>query len=162
MDKFIIKTKRSSISSVGSSSVPNPNLNPSIPFGGDDKVVEKRPRMEFSDNDIVSDLVLCKPIEEYPISIRDEVRRRYLVKCPCQSYAHKFPSRKFDKISRCFREEWFKKYDGWNIAHLKMPPFVSGVICLEDVNEKNIVGVIYFQKRVSQIKKRHQRNLMSI
>ena len=36
--------------------------------------------MEFSDNDIVGDPALRKPIEEYPISTRDEVIRRYLVK----------------------------------------------------------------------------------
>lgn len=103
MDKFIIKTKRASISSIGSSSVPNPN-----PISGDE-VVEKRPRVEFSDNDIVGDPALRKPIEEYPISIRDEVRRRYLVKGPCQPYGHAFPSRQFGKRSRCFRDVWFIK-----------------------------------------------------
>ena len=106
MDKFIIKRKQP-IPSIRSSSVPNPN----IPLSGDDKVVEKRPRVEFSDNDIVGDPALRKPIEEYPISIRDEVRRRYLVKGPCQPYGHEFPSRKFGKISRCFRDAWFTKYE---------------------------------------------------
>ena len=110
MDKFIIKTKWSSIPSVGSSIVSNPNPNPNIPFDGDDKVVEKRPRVKFSDNDIVDDPALRKPIEEYPISIRDEIRRRYLVKSPCQPYGDEFPSRKFGKISRCFRDKWFTKY----------------------------------------------------
>ena len=80
MDKFLIKRKQTSISSIGSSSIPNPNI------GGDDKVVEKRPRVEFCDNDIVGDPALRKPVEEYHISIRDEVRRRYLVKGPCQPY----------------------------------------------------------------------------
>ena len=60
MDKFIIKIKRSSISSVGSFIVPNPN--PSIPFGDDDKVVEKRPHVEFFDNGIVGDSALRKSI----------------------------------------------------------------------------------------------------
>ena len=49
--------------------------------------------MEFSDNDIVGNLTLRKPIEEYPISIRNEVRKRYLVKGSCQPYGHEFHSR---------------------------------------------------------------------
>ena len=67
--------------------------------------------MEFSDNDIVGDPALRKPIEEYPISTRDEVRRRYLVKDPCQPYGHEFCSRNFGKISRRFRDKLFTKYE---------------------------------------------------
>ena len=57
----------------------------------------KETRVEFSDNDIVGDLALYKPIEEYPISIRDEVRRCYLVKGLYQLYGHEFPLKKLVK-----------------------------------------------------------------
>ena len=54
---------------------------------------------------------LRKPIEEYPILIRDEIRRRYLLKGPCQPFGHVFPLRQFGKIRRCFRDVWFIKYE---------------------------------------------------
>ena len=98
MDKFLIKKP----TSIGSSSTPNvaaiSETNPS----------SKRPRIEFSEDDIVTDLGLHKPIEEYDVGIRDRVRREYLLKGPCQPFGHDFPKKQYGNTMRGCRELWFK------------------------------------------------------
>ncbi|XP_070017137.1 uncharacterized protein LOC107779850 [Nicotiana tabacum] len=49
-----------------------------------------------------------KPITEYNPNIRDEVRRHYIQKKPCQLANHDFPKTKFGKIMSQFCPGWFK------------------------------------------------------
>ena len=94
MDKFLIKKS----ASVESSSTPTSDANTS----------SKRPRILFSPDDIIADPGLRKPIEEYDVGIRDQIRREYLIKGPCQPLGHNFPKKQYGKTMRGFRELWFK------------------------------------------------------
>ncbi|XP_015084257.1 zinc finger MYM-type protein 1-like [Solanum pennellii] len=49
-----------------------------------------------------------KPIAEYNPNIRDDIRRYYILKKPCQPKDHKFPKTKFGKEMRQFFPNWFK------------------------------------------------------
>jgi hypothetical protein len=43
---------------------------------------------------IVADTGLRKPIDEYDVNIRDDVRREYLLRGPCQPICHTYPKKK--------------------------------------------------------------------
>ncbi|KAI5678195.1 hypothetical protein M9H77_09145 [Catharanthus roseus] len=55
----------------------------------------RKPRVgiEFSNCEIIGDLGLRKPIDNYPYKIREELRRRYMAKGPTQSYGNEPNSR---------------------------------------------------------------------
>ena len=46
--------------------------------------------MELCEEDIISDPALYKPINDYDPRIRDKIRRKYVLKGPCQSFSHDF------------------------------------------------------------------------
>lgn len=60
-----------------------------------------------------SDPGLRKAISEYPPNDQDEVRRRYLLKGPCQPRNHSFPLTPFGKKNRRFNSSWFADYLNW-------------------------------------------------
>ncbi|XP_021631800.2 zinc finger MYM-type protein 1-like [Manihot esculenta] len=64
-----------------------------------------------SDDDIIGDPRLRKPIDSYPFEIRDSLRRRYLAKGPCQPVGHKFPFTFIREKNRRFQVAWFKDYE---------------------------------------------------
>ncbi|KAJ0967581.1 hypothetical protein J5N97_024498 [Dioscorea zingiberensis] len=72
---------------------------------------QKKSRVEFDPSDIIADPGLRKPIEEYDIGIRDQVRREYLLMGPCQPIGHNFPRKQQGKDLRSFKEVWFQKFD---------------------------------------------------
>lgn len=74
------------------------------------EAVENQSHVELDLNDIVSDPGLRKPIEEFDISIRDQVRREYLTRGPCQPIGHVYPKRTFGNQERSFQESWYKIY----------------------------------------------------
>uniref|UniRef100_A0A0D3ECA3 TTF-type domain-containing protein n=1 Tax=Brassica oleracea var. oleracea TaxID=109376 RepID=A0A0D3ECA3_BRAOL len=49
----------------------------------------------------------------YPANQRDEVRRRYLTKGPCQPYGHKFKQILISGSTRRFNPAWFDQYGSW-------------------------------------------------
>ncbi|XP_050232846.2 uncharacterized protein LOC126681344 [Mercurialis annua] len=49
-------------------------------------------------------------IDDYDVGIRDQVRREYLLRGPCQPYGHSFPKKKQATDMRSFKEAWFKKF----------------------------------------------------
>ncbi|KAH7676979.1 Ribonuclease H-like protein [Dioscorea alata] len=59
----------------------------------------------------IIDLGLRKPIKEYDIGIKDQVRREYLLMGPCQPIGHNFPRKQQGKDLRSFKELWFQKFD---------------------------------------------------
>ena len=78
-----------------------------------DKSTEKRARMEIMElceEDIIIDLALLKPINYYDPRIRDEVKRRYVLKGPCQTFSHDFPRSQFGNKWRCFQVNCFKNW----------------------------------------------------
>ncbi|KAI5677467.1 hypothetical protein M9H77_08417 [Catharanthus roseus] len=70
----------------------------------------KKPRVEFSDFEIIGDPGLRKPIDSYPYEVRDELRRLYVAKGPTQPCDHKFPQTDFGEIRRSFQKQWFKDF----------------------------------------------------
>ncbi|GAV71353.1 Dimer_Tnp_hAT domain-containing protein [Cephalotus follicularis] len=73
----------------------------------------KRVREEFNLEDIISDPGLRPKISHYDVNIRDQIRRTYWLKGPCQPRNHTFPFREFGKESRCFVESWFNLHGTW-------------------------------------------------
>ncbi|BAF23236.2 Os08g0238100 [Oryza sativa Japonica Group] len=52
---------------------------------------QKLARVEFTCLDIVSDPGTCKPIDEYPFEIRDQVKRAFVLRGPTQPVGYTFP-----------------------------------------------------------------------
>ncbi|KAH7688594.1 P-loop containing nucleoside triphosphate hydrolase protein [Dioscorea alata] len=98
MDKFFIKRPRSEESS----------NTPKVPL--DSKSSEENINTNFNFNDIVSNPGLRKPIKDFDIGIRDQVRREYLTRGPCQPIGHKFPQKDYSKQKRSFQDAWFKQH----------------------------------------------------
>ena len=95
MFKYFERIKRPLISgSDGSSNDPNVVVQSEINVG---ESSEKKARIELSEEDIVVDPALRKLIVEYDPQIRDEVKRRYVLKGPCQPLEHNFPMSQFGK-----------------------------------------------------------------
>ncbi|XP_069154652.1 uncharacterized protein [Solanum lycopersicum] len=100
MDKYVTRSK---IGYPSSSST-----NPSTALTIAPKIQQK---IFISDVDLESleaDLAIRKPIAEYNPNIRDDIRRYYILKNPCQPKDHKFPKTKFGKEMRQFFPNWFK------------------------------------------------------
>ena len=64
-------------------------------------------------DDLPFDPRLRPHILSYDPNIRDEVRRSYLQKGPCQLHAHDYEQTKINSISRQFVPAWIKKYENW-------------------------------------------------
>ncbi|PIN17272.1 hypothetical protein CDL12_10074 [Handroanthus impetiginosus] len=60
-----------------------------------------------------ADLGIRPKISEYYPNIRDEIRRAYLQKGPCQPCKHNFSQRKFGNTMRRFNPEWFIEFENW-------------------------------------------------
>ncbi|KAL9661194.1 hypothetical protein QQ045_026016 [Rhodiola kirilowii] len=52
-------------------------------------------------------------ITQYHPNQRDEVRRKYLIRGPCQPRGHAFPRKRIGQLSRRFNPEWFDQYGNW-------------------------------------------------
>ncbi|KAH7661228.1 P-loop containing nucleoside triphosphate hydrolase protein [Dioscorea alata] len=50
------------------------------------------------------------PIEKYDANIKDEVRRSYVSKGPCQPRTHNFSKKKYGNQYRCFNPSWFDSF----------------------------------------------------
>ncbi|XP_015087081.1 zinc finger MYM-type protein 5-like [Solanum pennellii] len=100
MDKYVTRSK---IGYPCSSST-----NPSTASTIAPKIQKK---IFISDVDLESleaDPGIRKPIAEYNPNIRDDIRRYYIHKKPCQPKDHKFPKTKFGKEMQQFFPNWFK------------------------------------------------------
>nr|XP_016486156.1 PREDICTED: zinc finger MYM-type protein 1-like [Nicotiana tabacum] len=53
------------------------------------------------------------PIRDFHPNERDEIRREYLRRGPCQPRYHKFPQRDFSGLKCRFNPKWFKGYHNW-------------------------------------------------
>lgn len=70
----------------------------------------KKAKVEFNSDDIVSDPGLRKPIESFDVRLKDRVRREYISRGPCQPYDYNFPKTKCGRDNRSFQAIWFKKF----------------------------------------------------
>ncbi|XP_041995755.1 zinc finger MYM-type protein 1-like [Salvia splendens] len=73
--------------------------------------------VELDWNDIDADPGKRKSIEAFDVAIRDRVRRKYLVKGPCQPIGNTYPKKKYDKGGR-YAEDAFTKtgFNNWKNA----------------------------------------------
>ena len=69
--------------------------------------------LEINLDDLHADPGLRIRILDYHPNIRDQVRRSYLQKGPCQAKKHNFPFKKFGELSRIFNSSWFTEYANW-------------------------------------------------
>ncbi|KAL6573705.1 hypothetical protein OROHE_002164 [Orobanche hederae] len=69
--------------------------------------------MEINLPDLPTDPGLRIRILDYNPNIRDEVRRAYLLKGPCQPRSHDFPYTAFGQRSRRFNPAWFDEFSTW-------------------------------------------------
>lgn len=73
----------------------------------------KKNRVEFNVDELQADPGIRKKISEYHPNFRDEIRRAYLQKGPCQPREHDFPQKKIGQVYRRFVPEWFDEYKSW-------------------------------------------------
>jgi len=93
MENFL--KRKASTSGIGSD-IPQPSSTSSMP-------------REFDLNDLPSDPSERKKITAYHPNQRDEIRRKYLIRGPCQPRGHDFPKTK----GRRFCPAWFDQYGNW-------------------------------------------------
>ncbi|KAK1365231.1 Zinc finger MYM-type protein 1-like protein [Heracleum sosnowskyi] len=93
MDKFLTKT--STHVNVG---VESPTSN-------------KRACVEFNPENLISDPGRREQIEECNVNIRDQVRRAYLTKGPCQPLNYEFPKTQYGIERKSFQKSWVKEFD---------------------------------------------------
>ncbi|XP_057763641.1 uncharacterized protein LOC130984957 isoform X1 [Salvia miltiorrhiza] len=72
--------------------------------------VEANVEDETNFDEYVRDPGLRKPIEEFPITIRDQARREYLSMGPCQVVGHTYPKTQFGNQLRSFQDVWYQKF----------------------------------------------------
>ncbi|XP_024960417.1 zinc finger MYM-type protein 1-like [Cynara cardunculus var. scolymus] len=69
--------------------------------------------MEVHLNDLPWDPSERKRISEYHPNLRDEIRRKYLIRGPCQPRNHDFPRKMIGKNARRFCPTWYDRYGNW-------------------------------------------------
>ena len=69
--------------------------------------------VEINLADLPSDPGLRKSISNYDPKIRDQVRREYLQRGPCQPKEHKFRKSSFGVKERKFNSAWFDDFPNW-------------------------------------------------
>jgi hypothetical protein len=79
----------------------------------------KRPRIEVDLTNLPGDPSLRKKMCDYHPSDRDQIRRAFLQKGPCQPFNHDFPRKEFGKTMRRFNPAWFKEYKWLEYSILK-------------------------------------------
>ncbi|KAF5792710.1 hypothetical protein HanRHA438_Chr09g0421121 [Helianthus annuus] len=98
-------------------------------------------RMRIDLEDLPWDPAERKPILSYDVNQRDEIRRAYLNKGPCQPQGHVFPKRDIGGRMRQFNPDWFKEFGCWLEYSVKL----DAVFCL----------VCYLFKEKKVVKKMH-------
>ncbi|KAK1379763.1 putative transcription factor and/or regulators TTF-type(Zn) family [Heracleum sosnowskyi] len=122
MDKFVIRTNISLVQ----------ESNKSARKVEDDG--QKIEQVELSS--LIADPGLRISISQYHPNIRDQVRRAYLQKGPCQPNNHNFKKRKIGDLIRRFRPTWYGDHESW----LEYSVEKEAVFCLCCYLFKNDVG----------------------
>ena len=73
----------------------------------------KSTREEFDPMNLEADPEKRIPISDYHANIRDDVRRAYIAKGPCQPNLINFPCTKFGEKQRRFNRAWYLQYANW-------------------------------------------------
>ncbi|XP_050233532.1 uncharacterized protein LOC126682019 [Mercurialis annua] len=120
------------------------NLDSSTPSSSEaTNITQKRSRVEFNPNELVVDPELRMCIDDFDVGIRDQVRREYLLRGPCQPYGHDFPKKKtsngYEKFQRGTRSESFtrKGFSNWKKASENFNDHVGGVDSVHNDTRRN-------------------------
>lgn len=62
---------------------------------------------------LIANLGLRVPIQNYDVNVRDVIRRAYVQKGPCQPRIHAFPSTRMGNKDRRFCVSWYDEYPTW-------------------------------------------------
>ena len=73
----------------------------------------KAPPSDINLDDLPWDPAKRKNILDYPYNQRDEVRRKYLTRGPCQPIGHTFQQKSIGGVLRRFNPRWFEQYPDW-------------------------------------------------
>ena len=73
----------------------------------------KRSKVDIDLENLPTDPGLRTPISEYDPNIRDQVRRAYIQRGPCQPRNHKYPLKQFGNQSRKVNVSWFDEHSNW-------------------------------------------------
>ncbi|XP_022852717.1 zinc finger MYM-type protein 5-like [Olea europaea var. sylvestris] len=68
---------------------------------------------EFDVAQLPSDPGLRVPIQNYDINVRDEIRRTYVQRGPCQPRNHEFPPTRMANKDRRFCVSWYNEHPSW-------------------------------------------------
>ena len=74
---------------------------------------DNRSKIDIDLENLPTDPGLRTPISEYDPNIRDQVRRAYIQRGPCQPRNHKYPLKQFGNQSRKFNVSWFDEHSNW-------------------------------------------------
>ncbi|XP_057793084.1 uncharacterized protein LOC131009690 [Salvia miltiorrhiza] len=80
------------------------------PITGANVEVDVNVEVETNFEEYVRDPGLRRPIEEFDIAIRDQIRREYLSMGPCQLVGHNYPNTQFGNQLRSFQDVWYQKF----------------------------------------------------
>ncbi|XP_018455197.1 uncharacterized protein LOC130496927 [Raphanus sativus] len=75
--------------------------------------LNKRKAPDINLEDLPWDPAKRKNILDYPYNQRDEVRRKYLTRGPCQPSGHTFQKKSIGGVLRRFNPQWFEQYSDW-------------------------------------------------
>ncbi|XP_062099773.1 uncharacterized protein LOC133805613 [Humulus lupulus] len=101
--------------------------NSSTSIGKNDKITKSSyAGVNINLEDLESDPGLRTPIMDHPLKIRDQVRRAYMQKGPCQPHLKPFPSTKVGTQSRAFNCAWYEEFQNW----LEYSVSKDGAFCL--------------------------------
>ncbi|KAI5324597.1 hypothetical protein L3X38_033670 [Prunus dulcis] len=87
------------------------SLDSSDSVGSSRTSSSRRSKLDEVLANLQADLGLRIRMIEYDTNIRDEVRRAYLQKGPCQPIGHSFPQSNIVGINRRFIPQWFDEFD---------------------------------------------------
>ena len=104
MERFF---KRKSSSGSGSSN----NVDSSNTVGSSRTPSSRQSQLDGVLGNLEADPGLRTRIIDYDANMRDEVRRSYLQKGPCQPRGHNFPITNMSGINRRFIPQWFDEFD---------------------------------------------------
>lgn len=88
------------------------SLDSPIPSGKNDDGAKLR-KDEFDPTNLEADPGKRIPISDYHPNIRDDVRRAYILKGPCQPSLVCFPFKNYGEKRRRFNRAWYLQYSNW-------------------------------------------------
>ena len=90
----------------------------------------KKPRVEFSQSNMIADPRNRKPIDDYEPEIRDQVKRAYALSGPTQPREFQFPRKWIGGEWRSFQKTWFDEFDWLEYSESKDAVFLLILLSL--------------------------------